>query len=133
MILPTRCYIFDLDGTLADCGHRLHHIKSTPKNYRAFFAACKEDGPIPHMVELALHLQKIEKLVFVSGRSDEVREETSAWLKGHNLTGPLYMKRSSDNRPDYIAKSELPDQIIADGFAPIMAFEDRDQVVKMWR
>jgi hypothetical protein len=43
------CYLFDFDGTLADCTHRLHHIKGSRKNWRAFFAACSKDGPIPHI------------------------------------------------------------------------------------
>src|SRR5215203_4392556 len=85
-----RCYLFDLDGTLADCTHRLHHIKTSRKNWNAFFAACTKDGPIPHMVELARHLSKVEKVVFCSGRSDQVRGETEQWLKDHGLSGPLY-------------------------------------------
>jgi hypothetical protein len=41
--MATRCYLFDLDGTLADCTHRLHRRK----HWRAFFAACTADSPIP--------------------------------------------------------------------------------------
>jgi phosphoglycolate phosphatase-like HAD superfamily hydrolase len=131
--MPTRCYLFDLDGTLADCTHRLHHIKGSRRNWRAFFASCSKDGPIPHMVELAKHLMKVEKVVFVSGRSDEVRAATEQWLKEHQLKGPLYMRRANDRRSDFIVKAELLDHLLADGFRPIMAFDDRDQVVKMWR
>jgi hypothetical protein len=128
-----RCYLFDLDGTLADCTHRLHHIKQPRKNWDAFFAACSRDGPIPHMVELARHLAKVEQTVFCSGRSDQVRTETEDWLKSHGLAGPLYMRRRRDKRPDYVVKGELLDRILADGWQPIMAFDDRDQVVRMWR
>ncbi len=32
-----------------------------------------------------------------------------------------------------IVKAELLDQIVADGFSPVMAFDDRNQVVEMWR
>src|ERR1043166_3175138 len=111
-----RCYLFDLDGTMADCGHRLHHIKSKRKNWDAFFAACEKDGPIPHIVELARHLRRVEKLVFCSGRSDQVRQETEDWLKRHGLSGPLYMRRKRDTRADYIVKGELLDQILSDGW-----------------
>ena len=128
-----RCYLFDLDGTLADCSHRLHHIKQPRKDWNAFFEACSKDGPIPHMVELARHLMKVEKLVFVSGRSDQVRRETEDWLTEHGLAGPLYMRGVHDKRPDFIVKAELLDRLVRDGWRPIMAFDDRDQVVKMWR
>ncbi len=128
-----RCYLFDLDGTLADCAHRLHHIQGGRKDWKSFFAHCGSDLPIPHIVELARHLAQVETLVFCSGRSDEVRKETEAWLAAQALSGPLYMRRRNDKRADYIVKAELLDQILADGFEPIMAFDDRDQVVKMWR
>jgi hypothetical protein len=92
-----------------------------------------KDNPIPHIVELAQHLAKMETTVFCSGRSDQVRQETEVWLKDHGLVGPLYMRARRDKRADYIVKGELLDRIRADGWEPIMAFDDRDQVVKMWR
>ena len=129
-----RCYLFDLDGTLADCTHRLHHIKQPRKDWHKFFEECSRDGPIPHMVELARHLSRVEKLVFVSGRSDQVKKKTEQWLTSHGLpAGPLYMRASRDKRADFIVKAELLDRLMGDGWEPIMAFDDRDQVVKMWR
>jgi hypothetical protein len=35
-----KAVIIDIDGTLADTTHRLHHIKSKPPNWDAFFAEC---------------------------------------------------------------------------------------------
>jgi phosphoglycolate phosphatase-like HAD superfamily hydrolase len=132
-----RAYLFDIDGTLADLTHRLHHIQSTPKNWDAFFAACPDDAPIPHMIELVQTLHAAGRDVFfVSGRSDRVRAETLAWLD-KNIGGvyddELYMRRDGDHRPDNLVKAEMLDQIRAEDFEPIMAFDDRDQVVKMWR
>ncbi|GFE12858.1 hypothetical protein Sgleb_09050 [Streptomyces glebosus] len=37
--------VFDLDGTLADTGHRQHLLRQTPRDWRAFFAAATEDPP----------------------------------------------------------------------------------------
>jgi hypothetical protein len=130
----TDCYIFDIDGTVADLSHRLHFIERKPKKWREFFAASADDKAITHIRDLARHLSKVAPVVFVSGRSDEVRAETEAWLKREiGQSGPLYMRRRNDRRPDYIVKAELLDQLLADGYRPIMAFDDRDQVVKMWR
>ena len=47
----------DIDSTLADCSHRLHHIQKQPKAWTSFFAACNYDTPIPHMIELAMTLR----------------------------------------------------------------------------
>jgi hypothetical protein len=129
------CYLFDIDGTIADCSHRLRYISDTPKDWRSFFAACRNDAPIPHIIDLALKLRATTAIVFVSGRSDECRVATEEWLLGNGLgyVGNLYMRKAGDHRDDDKVKAELLEQILADGFQPIMAFDDRDRVVKMWR
>ena len=43
-------YVFDLDGTLADCQHRIPLMDGTDEGYRAFFAACHADAPIAHVI-----------------------------------------------------------------------------------
>lgn len=129
------CYIFDIDGTIADCSHRLHHIEKDPKDWRAFFAACGDDAPIIHIIQLAESLAKSgESVVFVSGRSRECEMQTRAWLADvFAYEAPLFMRQAGDHRPDDIVKGELLDQVIAYGWKPIMAFDDRDRVVAMWR
>jgi hypothetical protein len=128
------CYLFDIDGTLADLNHRLHYIQRKPKNWDEFFRASADDKAIAHICDLARHLSKVKPIVFVSGRSDQVRCETEDWLEREvGRRGPLYMRSARDTRPDYIVKAELLDALMADGYDPIMAFDDRDQVVKMWR
>lgn len=130
-----RTYIFDIDGTLADLTHRLPLIKQEPKNWRGFFAACSADKPIEHMIKLAidLHLSGAN-LIYVSGRSDECRWATEDWLRRHALPeGKVYMRKEGDHRPDHQVKVELLEQLRTDGHHPIMAFDDRNAVVKMWR
>lgn len=139
----TPCYVFDIDGTIADLSHRLHHISDDfdalgmkkKKDWNAFFAEVHNDAPIPHIIELARDLASAGKqIVYVSGRSDQCRSPTAAWLLGNNLpAGQLYMRKAGDFRTDNIVKGELLARLAADGFHPIMAFDDRDQVVKMWR
>lgn len=134
--IKRRCYIFDIDGTLADGGHRLHHILKTPKDWRAFFAACPSDEPIKHMIEVAQRLGAGDDIaiVYVSGRSDEVREQTEVWLRDHGLPrGPLYMRKAGDYTDDNLLKIEILKQVRADGYDPIMAFDDRARVVQAWR
>jgi phosphoglycolate phosphatase-like HAD superfamily hydrolase len=130
-----RCYIFDIDGTVADLSHRLHHIQKDPKDWDAFFSECHLDKPIVHICDLARSLASSAPTLFVSGRSDQVRIETDWWLRMVGLVFPtaLYMRTAGDHRPDHLVKGELLDQILAYGWAPIMAFDDRNQVVQMWR
>jgi len=129
-----RCYIFDIDGTLADLSHRLHYIQQTPKDYTAFYAACVDDKPIKHMCDLNHFLAHHEEIVLVSGRSDQVRSETVLWLGQYGVVwSGLYMRKVGDHRPDHLVKAELLYQLRADGFEPVMVFDDRDTVVAMWR
>lgn len=130
-----RCYIFDIDGTIADLSHRLPHIQKDPKDWAGFFAAVADDSPIHHIIKLAIDVSLAgADVVYVSGRSDECRPATEAWLQRHALPlGPVYMRKAGDHRPDHQVKVELLEQLRAEGRNPIMAFDDRDTVVKMWR
>lgn len=133
MIVP--CYVFDIDGTIADLTHRLHHIQKEPKDWDSFFSDCHKDAPITHVRHLLQDPSKAgAKIVYVSGRSSQVRSETAAWLLGHLFpAGQLYMRTEGDHRPDNLVKGDLLDELHDAGFRPIMAFDDRNQVVEMWR
>ena len=125
------CYLFDLDGTLANGDHRVHLIRDkTPKDWPAYFAACVDDAPIPHMIKLAWRLGSLVDILIVTGRSDEVRAETMAWL--HKHLGTWVLEQDVLMRKAGI-KIEMLAVIRARGFEPIMAFEDRDRVVAAWR
>ena len=39
--------VFDVDGVLADVGHRLRHLEGGRKDWGAFFAAAEKDPPLP--------------------------------------------------------------------------------------
>lgn len=130
--------IFDIDGTLADCSHRLHWIQSKPKNWNAFFAGMALDAPIEPTITIAQSLFNSDNnLIFCTGRPISHYGITQAWLEKHvgdwTLACPLYMRPSGDHRPDYEIKALLAAKMLADGLNPKVAFEDRQQVVDMWR
>lgn len=133
-------YIFDLDGTLADATHRIHLIQGETKDWRAFFAACAMDKPIREMIGMyrALAVSGAEAWIW-TGRSDEVRRETHRWLNAfgvhpsHHHDG-FRMRPAGDHRPDHEVKKEWLDQLAeADRDRLKLVFEDRDQVVAMYR
>jgi len=126
-------YIFDIDGTLSDASHRMHHIQKDPKDWDAFFDACADDPPHGHIVSLAVTLAKHTPIIFVSGRAERCRNATASWLARYGLGGQLYMRADGDHAPDTDIKSAVLDLILAQGNVLIMAFDDRDSVVKMWR
>ena len=139
-----RCYLFDIDGTLANNEHRAHHLKKEPKDWAAFFAGCHLDPPHRHIVQLARTLQAMSEIVFVTGRSEDERAATEPWLERQGLWvglrppplrrgERLYMRAAGDHRPDTVVKMELLQMLRNDGWVPIMAFDDRNSVVEAWR
>lgn len=134
------CYIFDIDGTIADNSHRTHHLQKQPKDWASYHKGVADDGPHKHIIGLANVLSSRAQIVLCTGRHEEQRPITTIWLY-HNtgFVGPdessarLYMRANGDHRPDHVVKAELLAKIKEDGFEPIMAFDDRNSVVEMWR
>jgi len=127
--------IFDLDGTLADITHRLHHIRGPgPKDWPAFFKACVYDAPIRPMLRIANYLHAAGALVEVwTARSDEVRSQTEFWLQGHLIPhAGMRMRAVGDHRQDDVLKAEWLAQLPRHQ-RPDIVFEDRQRVVDMWR
>lgn len=131
-----KCIIFDIDGTVADLGHRVHHVQGKRKDWAAFMAALSKDAPIEQTIYLHSLIDEgfDGPVYFASGRSEDERADTEAWLSKHDLNYDyLYMRKSKDYRADHIVKREILHEIRANGFEPWLIFDDRQQVVDMWR
>ena len=136
--------ISDLDGTLANINHRLHFVKSEgKKNWKAFFDAIPNDKvniPVFDILDKFWnHEHDSKHVIFCSGRPDNYRKQTEEWLKDHFDTFfvkknyEVYMRPRNDFRRDDIVKEILLDFEILTRYTPYMIFDDRDQVIKMWR
>lgn len=127
--------IFDIDGTLADVGHRRHHVTITPKNWAAFYEAMDDDAPNAPVVLLARILDAADiKIICSSGRPETYYHRTRAWLARHDVPcWDLYMRAPGDHRPDHVIKRERLALIRAVHSEPLFAVDDRQQVVDMWR
>ena len=125
--------IVDIDGTLADVEHRLHHIRGKRKKWKKFFALMSKDEPITEVIEQVKELAKGHDIYVVSGRPDDYMEETLAWLERHNVPfKDLYMRAAGDYRPDYVVKQEILDANFDKGDIELV-IEDRPSVIRMWR
>jgi hypothetical protein len=132
------CVIFDIDGTLANVEHRIHWVRSKPKNWTAFNRGMSKDTANQDICDLLRMFHASGTTILIaSGRNEDDRAVTERWLRDvaglGGLWARLYMRPSQDYRSDDIVKDEILDQMIADGFNPVMAIDDRDQVVRMWR
>jgi len=135
-------YIFDLDGTLALIEHRRHMLDAPDREkWRRFYAACDKDAPNEPVISTMERLRLSSDVWIFSGRSDEVRDKTVAWLAQHTsfltheLQGPmLTMRAAGDYTADDVLKRQWLDAMLVDDRRRLVAaFDDRDRVVAMWR
>ena len=133
-----KVWIFDIDGTIADLGHRLHFINGKPKSWSRFFAACGEDAPIVptlNMVRMILR-DGFHDVILLSGRPEKCREDTVVWLTKQGIHADdyqMYMRPDNNTEPDTKIKWEIMEKLLAEGVEPIAIFEDRKCMVEMWR
>lgn len=129
-------YIFDLDGTLCNLKHRLHLIERDKPDWISFNAACLDDKPVDHLIRVANSLAMEYEIICLTGRMDnnDTRDRTEQWLKYHEVVYDyLYMRKDNDYRADHVIKLEIYNELISDRYDVLGIFDDRDQVVKMWR
>ena len=136
MNTDNKVLVWDIDGTLANCEHRQHHVQNKPKRWDLFNAGMANDSPHGDIIWLFQTLQKQEDTIMLiaSGRGEEHRSITEEWLTEHEIFfRKLYMRPAKDSRRDSIIKTEILDQIRMEFATPFIVFDDRRQVVDMWR
>lgn len=121
--------IVDIDGTVALMGARSPYDTAT----------VDQDQPHTDIIDVVVALSAtVDHVVFLSGRDEQCRETTVAWLRRHialDLTcdWSLWMRPSGDRRRDSIVKAELFDANIRAEYSVLVVLDDRKQVVDMWR
>jgi len=132
-------YICDIDGTIADNKHRewvLNDPMKLKKDWNKFFSLMGDDKPIMYMHKLLWDLIGANaKIVYFTGRPEAYRQLTIDWILEYHfpISMGVIMRPNGDYRPDDIIKWEMYQRYIAENKPPLMIFDDRNSVVKMWR
>lgn len=117
--LPT-AVICDLDGTLALLNGRNPYDAST----------CEQDelnGAVASLI-------RNKRVILVSGRKEEYRSQTLAFLHKHNIQYELLLMRATgDSRKDNVIKREFFETHLRDRYNIEWVLDDRNRVVQMWR
>lgn len=123
--------IVDIDGTVAlmvDRGpYEFHKVDSDVRN-----------DAVADLLDTLVVEGIAPEIVFLSGRGEECRAETTKWLS-ENFSWfewketKLYMRPAGDSRPDWIVKYELFQEHLAGKYHVQFVLDDRDQVVDLWR
>jgi predicted kinase len=124
--LPT-AFIFDIDGTKAGM------VDRSPYDY----SQVHTDFPHEDVIYLEQNLWLAgHTIINLSGREDSCWQATYDWLLkyGGNIEEPrLMMRKAGDDRADFIVKYEIFMERIAPYYNVLGVFDDRGQVVDMWR
>jgi predicted kinase len=126
------CYIFDIDGTLAIMGNR------SPYDW-AKVGLDTVNQPVVKILEMIIssdpRIVKLARIIILSGRDSVCREETIEWLEDNGIDewDGFWMRPEGDTRKDSIIKQELYEQHIKGKYNVLGIFDDRNQVVEMWR
>lgn len=130
-----KAIIVDIDGTLADVEHRVHHVRKEQKDWKSFNDSMDQDR-LNHWCAKLIEAMKIQDfdILFVTGRDENYREKTQSWMKQHQIKyDHLFMRAAVDFRSDDEVKKEVYLQEIKDKWEVLFVVDDRLSVVKMWR
>jgi len=127
--------ICDIDGTIADCTHRLQYAKGETKDWKKFFSLLSEDTVRQSTAQILIdYYNKGFTIIFVSARPEDYKEETLAWLKKHYLSfaWTLIMRRSNDKRDDTEVKKQILETYFPDKSKIHVVIDDRPKVIRMY-
>ena len=115
----------DIDGTLADNVHRGPYDWDRLESDELIVATADA---------LVAFAARGDRIVLMSGRSEDVREATEQWLRTHGVAyDELWMRKAGDTRGDDVVKGELFDAQVRYRFNVRVVLDDRDRVVALWR
>lgn len=136
--------IFDIDGVLADCSHRIHYIQGDNKDYEKFYSdeEVLKDTPIPNLNTILFEIQGARDMgsdtdiKFITARNIKCIIVTTKWLERNFgievRKEDILMRPANDYRPAHEVKEDLIKKHI--GFENILfAFDDDDQVNEMYK
>jgi predicted kinase len=118
-------YLFDVDGTLTTGPH-----DRSPYDW-AMVWQDKVNAPV---AALSLALKSHAHIIVVSGRDGSCYHQTYRWLVENQIWfDQLLMREAGDKRKDAVVKAEIFDRDIRNRYNVLGVFDDRNQVVDMWR
>ena len=148
--------VFDIDGVLADCSHRLHYIQGDNKDYDKFYSDEEilkdkalgsgfilfrsilyllDDINTPNRLKNGEEI----RITLITARNKRCAKATADWFLDNmkrfqkdRFKCNLFMRSENDWRPAYQVKEDLIKDHI--GFKNILfAFDDDDKINEMYK
>lgn len=127
--------IFDMDGTLCDTSSIMHFIEGEEKDFSSFHAASAACPPLTDVRDAVLAERNLGRAILVvTSREFIWRDLTLDWLAEHGIPyDALYMRIVGDYRQDILIKKDILEQVGADGFNVLAAWDDKQSIIELWR
>ena len=145
--------VFDVDGTLMNIEHRVKYarkylsesfnnlkaVANPDYDYDKFESEIVNDTPNVEVFAIAHALsEQGHKIIIASGRKRKQMDITLKMLDeyyvwGYSFWDHHFFRADDDNRKDSIVKEEMYERMLSYGHDPKLVFDDRQQVVDMWR
>jgi beta-phosphoglucomutase-like phosphatase (HAD superfamily) len=129
--------LFDLDGVLANGDHRQHLLNPKPggrKDWKSFFAKAGDDLLIEEVAALTVLLDPSLQRILLTARPTSIQDITIEWLSRFSVRWDLLvMRRDGDFSPSPEAKRHAVEQLRDHGFQVLLAFDDDQRNVDMFR
>ncbi len=140
--MKPKIIICDLDGTLCDISRRIHlhpAYAGADGTHKAFHSSHRSDKviePIRDLLRMSACTGEIYTYL-LTGRPDDYFESTKEWLAHHQVPYfKLRMRRTSGQEghaSETGYKSSVYKQEIKPNYETMLAIDDRDKTVAMWR
>jgi hypothetical protein len=123
-------YLFDIDGTLA---HRGDRDPYDDLNASTDIFDKSVGNTLCHLLDAGCII------IILTGRKERSRNVLTKWLLNHlgsryfNMIENILMRADDDYRKDAAVKRQMYEKHILNRYNLQAVFDDRDQVVKMWR
>lgn len=128
--------IFDLEGTLSNSTHRDKLFVCG--SLRTWHEAMKNDTPNWEMINIYHHFKQTHIVVILTAKEVEYQNVAMGWLYKHIpkfsiKTDPVYFRPIGNKETSPDLKRQMLEHLRGQGLNPIMAFDDRRDVCKMFQ
>ncbi len=126
--------VVDIDGVLADAGHRQHLVSGRPKDWDGFFAAVGSDAVIAEGLALVRELATEHEVVLLSGRPERTRADTQAWLAQHQVPwSRLVLRPDADRRAARLFKAATLRRLSPSDEVAVVIDDDESVIAELTR
>lgn len=129
--MKAKAIIVDVDGTVADMGGRRRPYEWDKVGL---------DFPKVDIINLVKRFHSTHHIIVVSGRDSICKDATVEWLKRFGVISDdlpygysIFMRKHKSYEKDSKVKKDIYDEFISPKYEVEFVFDDRDQVVEMWR